>query len=292
MALEWNVQPYQRLSEMRDAYTQVLLAGTTSMIEQLAPEIEQWMKDNKTWTDRSYRARDSLEARVESDVSGAQAYKSGLAEANRRDNALLQELNRGRRQGIVYETETYVSPRTGEKITSIAKNQATRTPGQSALVPLKRVPKAQSHVAMFKASFKTEKLLIGNIHLSYGDRPPHYALWLEVANQGRYSIITRARDHWGETLRKRLQRVANLVQFQKYNITFGEEVSPEAQFREFIAKNFGGQLAEPYYPHDPARRKMNVARRRRERSIRWQKEELGTFKRKTRSDKGIKKKRY
>lgn len=289
MPFQWNVQPYQRLSELREEYTQVMIAGTNRMLNQLAPEIEAWMKKEARWQDRTHAARDSLQARVVAYNNEDAEYRSGLRDAARQDASLLRQLNEGRRRGITYGTTTYTSKRTGETITTIDKNSANRTPSQSALIPLKRLPSKLSAVSAFKANQLPNKVLIGEIRLGYGDNPravPH-AIWLEIANQGRYAIISRATEYWGSKLHGRLRQVAKLKQFEGL-ITFGDEVSAAETFSRYAAKE---ARLEGYTPHDPVRRKMKVARRRRERQIRRERERTGgTYTRKIRSDRGSRRK--
>lgn len=58
---------------------------------------------------------------------------------------------------------------------------------------------------------------IGTIVLQHNPEL-HYTIWLELAHQGRYAILTPARDYWGPKIRVSLQRLANLGY-----VTLGEE---------------------------------------------------------------------
>jgi len=58
---------------------------------------------------------------------------------------------------------------------------------------------------------------IGTIVLQHNPEL-HYTIWLELAHQGRYAILTHARDYWGPRIRKSMQRLVNLKL-----ATFGEE---------------------------------------------------------------------
>ena len=282
MPFQWNVQPYDLIDEMRAEYTQVILAGTNKMLNQLAPEVEQWMKDNAPWQDRSHNARDSLRARVLSDETEAATYASGLAKARAEDAKKLKKLNAERRGAAGSQTITVGR---GDDARTTQTLGSLRTGGAAAKIALKRVPSHLSSVVAYKAGYKPEKVLIGQIKLSYGgDRNQvPYAVWLEVANQGRYAIIARAIDYWGGIFIQRLRQVARLKQFRDI-ISFGDIETPEQAFSDFVRRE--ELWGEPYTPHDSQRRKMNVKRRARERRIRLEKEMTGTFKRKTRSDKG------
>lgn len=272
MPVVWNEQPYQLISELEQRYTQVLMSGTTRMLNQLAPEIETWMKQESIWQDQTGQARGSLQARV---IQGPQTmsnpkYERGMAVAEQRDVKELSKINLGRKSGLTWGSRQ----------------------------PLMQVPRGKSSVAAFQGKFghlqtiPAKPALIGTIRLGYGDEPGdvEHAIWLEIAKQGRYAIIARAIDYWGHKLSQRLKQVAHLVQFEEASLSYGDIVSPEQQFKDYVAaqERFGG--AGSYKPFDPAVRKRYVTRKRRETQIRRQKAKTGTFQRQTRSDKGTRRK--
>ena len=58
---------------------------------------------------------------------------------------------------------------------------------------------------------------IGTIVLQH-DPSLHYTIWLELAHQGRYSILVPAKDFWGPRILQSLKRIARLGL-----VTLGEE---------------------------------------------------------------------
>lgn len=273
MSFQWNVQPYALLSEMRAQYTQVLMSGTSRMINQLAPEIESWMKQNAPWQDRTGAARGSLQARVVQETGMVEnpEYQRELEIATQKDIEELAKINLQRRKAITW----------------------------GGRQPLSNIPKEQSHVSAFQAAFShlemiaAKPALIGSIRLGYGDDSVNlkkqgiaYVLWLEVANQGRYGIISRALAYWGAKLHSRLRQVVHLVQFEEVGLTLGDVVTPEQQFQQHIAKMERFGRAGSYKPFDPAVRKRYTARKKRARQLNREETRTGTRTRKTRSDKG------
>lgn len=51
--------------------------------------------------------------------------------------------------------------------------------------------------------------VLAELVFSHGDDVP-YAVWLEIANAGRYAIIAPAIDYWGAKLMQDIQRIINL----------------------------------------------------------------------------------
>lgn len=51
--------------------------------------------------------------------------------------------------------------------------------------------------------------VLAELVFSHGDDVP-YAVWLEIANGGRYAIIAPAIDYWGPKLMNDIQRIVNL----------------------------------------------------------------------------------
>jgi hypothetical protein len=51
--------------------------------------------------------------------------------------------------------------------------------------------------------------VLAELVFSHGENVP-YAVWLEIANGGRYAIIAPAIDYWGPRLMQDVQRIVNL----------------------------------------------------------------------------------
>lgn len=56
----WVVPPDQAFPELADEYTKAIHKGVYAIGQRYAPLIENWMKDNAPWTDRTANARQSL----------------------------------------------------------------------------------------------------------------------------------------------------------------------------------------------------------------------------------------
>lgn len=50
--------------------------------------------------------------------------------------------------------------------------------------------------------------ILAELTFAYGEREP--GIWLEIANAGRYGIISRSVDYWGPKLMQDVQRIVNL----------------------------------------------------------------------------------
>lgn len=270
MPFQWNVQPFEKLSELRETYTQALISTTRYMAEGIAPEAEQWMKQTAPWKDVDIwrgrgankrivfpagNARKHLRVDVVTNPSDEQLYAEGFTAANRREQSLLKKINTERSK----------------------KKQ----------IALKKVPTKKSPIAAFQKRFKVEKAFIVQLRFRHGptNRVP-YALWLEIANQGRYGIISKAIDYWSSRLMNDIRSMVNLKQFQKTDLSsVVTKHQPTAEdFQRYVEREIAA--GENYSPFDPARHRENVLRRRRERQIRREKQRTGGFyTRKTRSDK-------
>jgi hypothetical protein len=59
------------------------------------------------------------------------------------------------------------------------------------------------------AIVKDYEFVIAEITIGY-DAETDYSIWLELANGGKYAIISRTIDMWGPRLMADMQRIANL----------------------------------------------------------------------------------
>jgi len=57
---EWKVPPEKAFPELADAYAKAIHRGIYAIAQRYAPLIENWMKDNAPWTDRTANARQTL----------------------------------------------------------------------------------------------------------------------------------------------------------------------------------------------------------------------------------------
>lgn len=63
--IRWDTTPQQAWPEMADDYVQAIRAGIHGVCQKWAPRIENWMKANAPWTDRTGNARQGLYSAVE-----------------------------------------------------------------------------------------------------------------------------------------------------------------------------------------------------------------------------------
>lgn len=62
--LTWQTPPQRAFAELAGNYRQTIERGIYAICQSRAPEIEQWMKDNAPWTDRTGNARQALYTEV------------------------------------------------------------------------------------------------------------------------------------------------------------------------------------------------------------------------------------
>lgn len=68
MPFTWEVTPSTAFEALTDAYIESIRAGVRTLAHRYAAEIENYMKANAPWTDRTSNARQTLTATVE-DIS-------------------------------------------------------------------------------------------------------------------------------------------------------------------------------------------------------------------------------
>lgn len=64
IGIQWDVTPVQALTELADVYISAIHKGIFAIAQKYAPLIENWMRDNAPWTDRTANARQSLWTQV------------------------------------------------------------------------------------------------------------------------------------------------------------------------------------------------------------------------------------
>ena len=65
----WVVEPGQAFAELAVAYQEALHQAVMQICLKWAPKIENWIKDNAPWTDRTGNARQTLKVEVEDVVN-------------------------------------------------------------------------------------------------------------------------------------------------------------------------------------------------------------------------------
>jgi hypothetical protein len=65
----WEVSPEQAFPALAEAYVAAIHQGVVAIVQRWAPEIENWMKRNASWTDRTGNARQTLHTEIEQVVN-------------------------------------------------------------------------------------------------------------------------------------------------------------------------------------------------------------------------------
>lgn len=174
------------------------------------------MKQHAVWKDETGRARKGLSANFVDPFTYQEekVFRNEMVRAEVAESKLLQQMNRERRR--------------------------------EGAIPLSKVPSSMSPVGKLEARRQEarERAIVYNIDISHDTRLP-YTLWLEIANQGRYGIISRAYDYWFQKLFNRVKSIANLVQ---YNFVFEPGKTQREKFELYAAEQTRGDNDLPYQP--------------------------------------------
>lgn len=156
-----------------------------------AEDATQWMRENAPWNDRTEQerakrglpphpnARESLRAYVVESGSDAEnkQFRADVRAANKANERALNALNRQR--------------------------------GKQGLGQRKTLPSANRTAVPQKSRFP-----VAEVRFEHGDRRRvPYAIWLEIAHGGRYSILAPAVTYWGNVMMKDIQNIMNLPNF-------------------------------------------------------------------------------
>lgn len=240
MPSTWNVQPYQYLSELRYNYIRAAAATTRKEAKALAREAEAWMKENAPWKDRPSNPKTGF--------VGGQARKGLRA---RVDNPLTEEQQNWfgflKRQAIAKDIATRAK-----------LNAQRKAKGQ---IRLAKVPKGQSAVQAVEMDINRAIGPVVRIVFTQSDRLS-YTIWLEIANQGRYSILRPTLDRFGPEMARRVKRIANLKQFRDMNLreNFLQEATEEERFEKHV-RGFEKLEGRKYVPWSPERQAKSVQRK-------------------------------
>lgn len=270
----WNVQPYRWMSELDANYTKGVLIVTRKAAKETAKEMEQWMKANAPWRDRSEEererrgvktphARESLTAFVVYDPEDVKFEKSEIAEAMNRDFDVIAELNENqklKREKAYNRVRILRSEGQRGAANRLKRNISTQR--QYQYYNRKNLPKKYSHVATIEKWLKGQVAPFVEIHIQY-DRDVTYARWLELAHGGRFSIIGRTMQQFFPKFMARVRSNMNLVQFRD-TWQLDEPVSPEERFAEHVrmANNYlRGEGRPDYRPWSPEMKQEKTRRR-------------------------------
>lgn len=216
------------MPELIANYTSYVTVAVRKEATQLAGEATQWMKDNASWQDDTERARAGLRAFVVGAKEEQRMYKSGLRDAHQQDAQTLREMNRRRASS-----------------SDLSIRNAPR---------LKSLPSGTSAVEAFNRDFNKGQIPVVEIKFQHNPRIS-YPVWLEVANQGRYSIIDKAIAHFSPKMMRKVQRIANLPQSKGMNL-YTPGISPSEAFEAHVARETAatGKQYNPFSPKVQNRR--------------------------------------
>lgn len=250
MPFQWNVQPYQFLQELRAEYTTTTMVVARGAAEQVAAEATQWMKDNAPWTDRTGQARAGLQAFVRANRDESATYSALESEARNKDALLLDELNAIIRERRERARTRVVTLKTIGNVAG-ARQLQKNIRNQRQYRNLRTVPVGRSAVRALQTQWRGTRAPL--VDVVFRHRPGlRYAIWLEIANQGRYAIISRAIDYWGPRIMNRIRSLHNLVQYRD-KISLSDIQTPQG-LNETAAQRFEAYVAdkrrwgEPYTP--------------------------------------------
>jgi hypothetical protein len=286
MPFQWDVQPYQFLSELRAQYTRTTILATRGKAREMAAEAEAWMKENAPWQDRSVQervnalykkksftnrpvapdniymkgARAGLKAYVVAERSESALYAAGMAEARNADALLLDDLNAVRKEKReAAERKARASRQTTQGKLDAAR-RARKMPTNRRL---SKVPVGQSAVKGFEKAWNGMRSPVCDVKFSH-EEELDYAIWLEIANGGRYGIISRALYYWQPKFFREVKRIANLVQYRDSimaGMTIGETTSPAEQFAAHI-QEYESFFDKPYKPWSAESKANRKSRRK------------------------------
>lgn len=219
MPLVWDVQPYRWLYEMRAVYTQTVIQATRNTSERFVAEATEWMKENASWTDRTERARKGLKAYVVGGKSQSKEDAGLLSSARREDRQSLSRMNQERKARMEMD-----------RIQQGAKFK----PELKRYQPRSKLPKSRSAEVAFQKE-QARRFPLVEIRFQHNMRLT-YALWLEVANQQRFSIIGPAMAHFTPKFMLEIKRIANLKQYRESNLVLSNTTSASEEYERHFER--------------------------------------------------------
>jgi hypothetical protein len=139
-----------------------------------------------------------------------------VSQAKKEDTKLLAKLNREREQGRAGEREAFRQRAAERGIDVGGGGSSARTPSQLKQLQLTKVPDHLSNVLRAEKEFEKTRYPIVEIWFHYSRTvEERWAIYLETANGGRYSIIDKTLNYWGNRYLGRLRSFLALRQNKK-----------------------------------------------------------------------------
>jgi hypothetical protein len=127
------------------------------------------------------------------------------------------------------------------------------------------VPVGQSATKLFEKKWEGMRQPIVDVRFSH-DEDLSYAIWLEIANGGRYNIIARATNHWAPKFFAKVKQISTLKQFRNKLAIRPEPASPETRFAQHVIDMNTGNAKykeRPYEAFDMEKHKAGLWRAKR-----------------------------
>lgn len=192
------------LYDLRENYTQFVMSTGSRVAESRARDATQWMRENAPWKDRTVEER--VKAKTP-DPYGPNARQSLIAYVGEQGTAEERRM---------HAIDTKVAQRSDKRALT-ALNRQRRKAGQ---IEMSQLPKAmRTSVTPLPARGP-----IAEVHFEHGDRRRiPYAIWLEIAHGGKYSILAPAVSYWGAKMMSDIQRIINLGHLSGAEYSLGEQ---------------------------------------------------------------------
>lgn len=227
-AFSWDVQPFQFMKDLRENYTQTVMQATQARSQTIAKEATRWMRQNASWQDQTSEARKGLRAYVMRFQEDKQGEDNLLAQARNRDKEILAERQESVKAKREAAREREIQLRSGYRriVTRTgfvtyginpdpvaADALAKRVKTQRQYRKPSRLPKSQSAVSAFRAGEAGRLYPLVAVKFTHNRELP-YVIWLEIAKQGRYAIISRAIAQFRGVLFREIGQIASLKQYR------------------------------------------------------------------------------
>lgn len=106
IGFEWIVPPDEAFPELANEYARAIHVGIFAIGKKYAPLIENWMRDNATWTDRTANARQSLW----SDVASVTGEMVAIIFSHGVDYGIFLEVNNAGNYAIIDPALDHFAP--------------------------------------------------------------------------------------------------------------------------------------------------------------------------------------
>lgn len=198
MSFKWNIPPGKwTIESLRAEVLDQVFYTVNSSADKLAVEAEQWMKDNAPWKDVEVRRR-SQRAKTVRLRPGQDPYEIVFPAGNARKH-LRVYVERESQEQLRLNKATN---REAARRDAIALAELNKKRGYRQQVPLSRLPKEMRAERAPKYNHPLARIIF-----THGSRQRvPYAVWLELAHQGRFSIIDKATYYWGAKIMTRLKQ--------------------------------------------------------------------------------------